>query len=220
MQSSVATGSEGTYAALLKKGFKTYACTLVKGNKATLNIPNSATELHIPEDIDAFVMGHSHTNVTPFLQHMPDSECLVSPIADYHMVYSGVKAGEKLFKIRIPHCVRNTEDLKHIRVRHGDVYRNVPFTIVPSESVYVLESEVVVYTTHFSQFFCTSCKKTCHRDGKAFIFGTLSPPKCTPVTSALRLYLCSPLFGIVDYKMVIVSFFTFYNNIIAAYFLM
>ena len=202
LQTDVTLNTKGTFAALLHKGFKTYACIRVKGNAAVLQGPNSATELHIPKGIDAFITGYSHTNATPFLHEIPDGECLVSPVADYHIIYKGGKSEEKWFKIRIPHCVRNVDDLKHIRVRHGDIYRNIPFTDAPSESFYVLDTDIIIYTTHFSQFICTSCKKTCHRDGKAFVFGAVSPPKCLPVTSALRLYLCSPLYRITDYKMV------------------
>ena len=202
MVESNTTNMSGSYSALIWRGFNACACVRVRGRSVILQGPDSDLELHVPDDLDAFIMGHAHTDSAAFLHEIPAGECLVSPVAEYRCVFRNNVPENKLFKIKVPHSVRNKEDLRGIRVRHGDIHNNVPFTVMSPNSYEVDERFVYIYKSHFSQFICTSCKKICHRDGKAFIFGSISPPGHTPVTSTLRLYLCSPLYRIRDYKMV------------------
>ena len=198
--------SRGTYSALIRKNSTTYACTRVQRNSFTLQGPNSSVKLHVPPDVDAVVMGHAHTDVKPFLHVIPGNECLVSPVAEYHCT---PKEGKDVwFRIQIPHCVRK-KHLQYVTVRHGDIHSNVAFSEVPMEKTpqtdcyfELDEDKITIYTTHFSQFICTQCENMCYGDGKAFTFGGLSPLAFTPLTAALRLYMCSPLFKIDDYRMV------------------
>ena len=200
----------GTYSALMTKGFTRYSCVRAHGNGATLQAPGSAVQLLVPEDLNVLVMGHAHTDVKQFLQVVPENECFVSPVAEYHCTFKEAKRG--WFCLRVPHCVKNRHHLKHIRVRHGDTHKNIPFEEVPrvrdntsGENCYfeVNENHITIHTTHFSQFVCSICKKVCCGDGKAFVFGGLSPIAfAPPLTAAVRLYVCSPLFRIEDYRMV------------------
>ena len=182
----------------------------MQGNDCILQGPKSSVKLHIPQDLDAVAMGHAHTDVKPFLHVIPEGECLVSPVAEYH--YTAKKTKYAWFRLQIPHCVKKKEHLRDIIVRHGDIHKDVPFSEVPrcetldTDCYYeVDEKHIIIYTTHFSQFTCTLCKKVCCGDGKAFIFGGLSPLAFTPLTAALRLYMCSPLYKIDDYRLVSVN---------------
>ena len=80
------------------------------------------------------------------------------------------------------------------------------FTQLPTSSSYfqVDNKYITIYTRHFSQFICTSCAQVCRGQGRAFMFGKITPrktsePKADP-TASLRLYICSPLHKIRDYR--------------------
>ena len=188
----------------MAKNFKKYTGVQVQNNGGVLQGPNSSVKLFIPKRLNAFVMGHAHTDVKPFLHLIPDGECLVSPIVDYNCTFNREKPNGTWFKIVVPHCIRKKQHLKNVKVRHGDIYKNVPFVEVPTDVCHfeVDEQNITIFTRHFSQFICTGCEKVCQGDGKAFIFGGLSPLEYKPLKAALRLYMCSPLHRIDDYRLV------------------
>ena len=111
--------------ATFHKGYKQFIGIHVYGGKAVLQDPKSDVRLCIPEGNYGFILGHSHTNPTPFLDHIPKSECLVSRIVQYNCLFA--RCSERLFKIKVPHCVRNSMQFQQIRVRHGDIYKKLPF---------------------------------------------------------------------------------------------
>ena len=164
--------------------------------------PGSDVQLHIPEGLHGFISGHAHTDPTPFFDHIPQSECLVSPIAEYNCSLIS-NCPEGLFEIKVPHCVRNRRHFQHIRVWHGDIHKNTSF----SEQSYftVDEKYITIKTLNFSQFICTvpECQESCYGNAKAFIFGRITPLRCPPIKSALRIFMCSPLYDILDFKQVI-----------------
>ena len=168
-----------------------------------MRLPASEVELHIPKELDAFFVGHVHTNPKDFLHIIPGGECLVSPIVEFQCIPETSPLKSTWFRIDVPHCLQ-PQDIKKLKVRHGDIRKNIPFAEVPSNDCYfrVYEKYVTIFTRHFSQFVCTSCEKICHGEGKALIFGSNSPAGYLPKTASLRLYVCSPLFRIADYKMV------------------
>ena len=198
-----------TYSAVTHKGFKRITGMRVRGESAVLQAPRSAVKLYIPEGLDIYLSGTVHTDPTPFLHVIPLTECLISPIAEYRLV-----SGDKWwniwfkniwFKIKVPHCLRKWSDLKSIKVMHGDIHKNVPFSELPSSTCHyeVDLNYITIYTKGFSQFICTSCKKTCQAEARAFVFGSISPlVETRPITAALKLYLTSALFKIQDYNQV------------------
>ena len=189
---------------MMDKDFKKYTGVRVQGNGGILQGSNSSARLFLPKRLNAFVMGRVHTDVQPFIHLIPDGECLVSPIVDYSCTFNEEKPNGTWFKIVVPHCIRKKKHLKNVKVRHGDIYKNVPFVEVPTEECHfeVDEGNITIFTRHFSQFVCTGCEKVCHGDGKAFIFGGLSPLEYKPLKVTLRLYVCSPLYRIDDYRSV------------------
>ena len=112
--------------AMFHKGYRLYFGVRVNGQKAVLQGPGSDVQLHIPEGLYGFISGHANTDPTPFLDHIPESERLVSPIAEYNCSFTG-SCPKGLFEIKVPHCVRNRKQFQHIRVWHGDVYNKIPF---------------------------------------------------------------------------------------------
>ena len=145
------------------------------------------------------------------MSHIPEDECLVAPIAEYHCVYKNEGQDEDPFKIMIPHCIRNRDALSSVRVRHGDIYKNKPFQEI---SFRVHESYITIFTNEFSQFICTSCERICYGQGKAFVFGNLIKYPSLQPLSSVRLYLCSPLYNIKDFRKVKAPLFS--SNILTA----
>ena len=181
------------------KGYKLFSGIQMNGKKSVLQGPGSDIQLHIPEGLLGFISGHAHTDPTPFLKVIPKSECLVSPIVEYNCCFT-CNCGIEPFEIKIPHCVRNRKQLQHIRVWRGDIHKKLPFTKHTNYRVH--DQHLTIYTSRFSQFICTVCSESCHGNAKAFIFGRITPLRYLPIYSALRIYMCSPLYDITDFKRV------------------
>ena len=171
--------------------------------------PGSDVQLHIPEGLHGFISGHAHTDPTPFLNHVPESECLVSPIAEYNCTLTD-NSQSGLFKIKVPHCVGNQKLFQYIRVRQGDIYQKTPF--YEKCTFTVDEENITIQTSRFSQFICTvaGCQESCCGNPKAFIFGRITPLGYLPIYSALRIYMCSPLYDILDFEQVILFRYSYY----------
>ena len=201
---SVKTGNtdEINYIVVFNKGYREFAGIRLMGRRAVLQNPQSSVKLHVSEDLKGFVYGHMHTDPSPFLHAIPESECLVSPIVDYHIFIKTCTNPDKSFEIYVPHCINNVKDLKHIKVRCGDIHRNVPFSELSSDDFDVNINHITIRTKHYSQFICTSCKNVCRAEANALIFGSMSPLWHTPTTAALRLYIASSLYTTQDFKKV------------------
>ena len=205
---------ETNYAVVFNKGYRRFAGIRLLGRTAVLQAPQSSVKLYAPEGLDGFVYGHMHTDPAPFLYAIPESECLVSPVVDYHMFIKECIRPDKSFKIFVPHCINNAKDLKHIKVRCGDIHRNVPFSELSSDDFDVNITHITIHTKHFSQFICTSCNNVCRAEANALIFGSMSPMWHTPTTAALRLYIASTLYTTQDFKKVFetITFRALANN--------
>ena len=189
--------------ATFHKGYKKFTGVRVHGESAVLKGPGSV-QLHIPEGLFGFIFGHAHTDPTPFLNHIPATECLVSPIVEYNRSFTYC-CPMGLFKIKLPHCVKNKKHFLHIRVRHGDIYQKTPFY---EKCTFTVDREfIIIQTSSFSQFICTvaGCQESCYGNPKAFIFGHITPLRYLTIYSAVRIYMCSPLYDITDFKQVYLS---------------
>ena len=190
--------------ALIQKGYRTYTGMRVFGQGGVLQCPDSAVELLIPEGLSRFVMGHIHTDVQPFIHAIPEGECVIAPVVEYHASMKRLNATSSMFRIKVPHCLTKSEDLETVVVRHGNIHTNRKFKKLPLPASFfeVDEKFITIFTSSFSQFICTSCNKTCYGQGKAFVFGNiLQYPNKRP-TASVRLYVCSPLYQLEDYEKV------------------
>ena len=183
-----------------------------------IRTPVSNVTLYIPKSVNATVITHIHTNTLPFHEVIPENECFIAPIPEITIIPRHDKVGKDRgsiwYQLRIPHCVRDSSKLNSIRVRHGNIHSNKTFSLVPALQKYgahnftlncyyeVDSSYVTIHTRTFSQFVCTSCERICHGNAKAFLFGSLRPYGSLSMVTALRLYVCSPLYNIKDYRMV------------------
>ena len=185
-----------TPSALIQKGYRTYTGMRVFGQGGVLKCPDSAVELLIPAGLSGFVMGHIHTDVKPFIHAIPNEECVIAPVVEYHVTMKTLKAKSSRFQIKIPHCLTKPEDLETVVVRHGYIHTNRKFEKLPlPASFFELDEKfITIYTSSFSQFICTSCNRTCYGQGKAFVFGNILQYPDKRPTASVRLYVCSPLY--------------------------
>ena len=179
------TNSE--YTASLVKGHKKYICKRVYGTASIMRDINSEVELCISDCVKGLIIGHIHTSFTHFIDLIPDKECFVSPIPEYHILpdRSIFNNSYREFIINIPHRIHRKNHLKSLRVWHGDIHKRHPFKLIPeviSDSgervgprFSVTSENIIISTTGFSQFFCTSCEKTCDGQVKAMLYGSVTP---------------------------------------------
>ena len=191
----------GGYSVTFNKGYKLFAGVRLNGEKSVLQGPGSDVQLHIPEGLHGFISGHAHTDPAPFLDHIPESECLVSPIVEYNCTLTK-RIYNKDFQIKILHCVKNLDQFRYIKVWHGNIYEKVSFFKYHKYKVH--DKYLNINTLYFSQFFCTvaGCQERCHGNPKVFVFGRITPLRYPPIKSSLRIYMCSPLYDIADFKRV------------------
>ncbi len=150
------------------------------------------------------------------MESIPEHECLIAPIPDLTFIAHGAEEVNKKafpFTILMKHNVSNKSHLGHIRVRHGDIHKGIAFQLIPRKGEFSKESTlpesyweadekyIKITTTHFSQFICTSRRKTCDDKLQAFVYGNIK--ECGQNNIAdIKLFLCPSLYQIMDYKTV------------------
>ena len=177
--------------ALFQKGYRTYTGMRVFGQGGVLQCPDSTVELLIPEGLEGFIMGHVHTDAKRFIHAIPNEECVIAPVVEYHVSIKRLNVTSSMFRIKIPHCLTKTKDLGSVVVRHGNIHVNRKFEKLPLPAFFfeVGEKFITIYTSSFSQFVCTSCNKTCYGQGKAFVFGNILQYPDKRPTASVRLYV-------------------------------
>ncbi len=203
--------------AMMHKGSQAYLATTVSGHPVTLRGPSSDVKVDIPGGIHGILVGHVELNPGLFLQYIPQNECIITAIPDFK--FTATKEIEHTlkrpkFQIRLKHTIDNVEDLKYIRVRHGDIHKDIDFDLIPhndnnpegNEIYWEADINFITITTNgFSQFLCTSCKKLCDTRLAAFVSGAMKDlGSCIVAETVL---IISPLqFTTKDYKLVSLSF--------------
>ena len=186
-----------------------YAATVSQGTALTLQAPGSAVSLGIPQGTHGAYMSHVATDFTQYAHHIPEEECIVSPLLEVERmrVRSDPPEGV-LHTINMPHCVRSREDWKYIKVRHGTHDNPVTFSEVPpkrpdnpySEGFWVEENFIRIQTRSFSPFICTCCKNQCHGTIKAFLYGDLRAWPDLTTSVLVKVFLGSFLYSITDFE--------------------
>ena len=108
---------------------------------------------------------------------------------------------------KFPHCLKTDEQLSLVKVRCGNIQRNIPFEEI-SRGIYAKDTgpyfevdntHIIIFTTHFSQFVCSTCSKACDCI-MAFPFGSLILTEDNNMTTAsVTVILCPSLYNIEDF---------------------
>ena len=175
---------------------------LVKGVPCEIQAADSKVILHVPEGVNGAILANIHTNVFNFNKYIPENDCLIAPICEYHLepfveeqLYLGDRNSDSQlsssiepsspiskYKIEIPHIVRDIEKVRpHLKVRHGDLHSGILVTDDDrqddhSEKVqyHIDDKYVTILTSHFSGYIITAeGMKCCGETANLLFFGSL-----------------------------------------------
>ena len=197
----------------MEKGFQKYIGTVSREEVGTLQGPDSDVILHIPGSVNGVIIGCVHTNLSEFVGVIPEEECIIAPMTEYH--YYPFKGEETLkeqkFIINIPHCLPEESQWDDVKVRMGDskfvTIERLNESTQQETYFTVDENFIAISTSHFSKI-CPSCRQHCCYDKAILlVFGSLQP---LPISAAsVRPFFCGIHYNIEDYRQV---FFCCYSK--------
>ena len=203
----------------MQQNRREYNATVTHGEARTLQGDGSDVSLDIPEGSQGVYMTRVHTDHTDFKDVIPEEECFIGPPVEVEHLSDGDK-DNNIHVLHIPHCITD-EDIwkqglyKLIKVRRGNKFKNqhleeVPmWTVAQGRSTYfeVKSSHIVIYTSGFSFFTCSICKKVCAASARIYLYGNLSQSTEERMTIVkVKPYICSSLYKIEDYRKVRTNF--------------
>ncbi len=160
-----------------------------------------------------------HTDYKPFIEQIPQGHCIISLVLDCHTTQGGNEKNG-WFVLHIPHCLSSKYPLDYnsVTVQHGDIHTGKAFAKIPhckdqttaeswmrsNESCFFLvqADHILIYTQDFCQFICTICEKRYFGRHHAFVFGKLQKAAKSGALASVRVYACSPLYKIQDFRKV------------------
>ena len=165
--------------------------------------PSPSVNLQIPDTTGtSYFSANIHLDRSLFAEVIPDNECLVAAIPEFHSFPEKTLPTNKFYKIRLEHCLKSAEERRWLVVRYGclktgqkfEEILHFPQSTGDAAFYEVDERYVTIYTHHFTEFICTVCKKSCEQRARMFIFGSLKQMNnSTHVT--IRPYMCSSLYS-------------------------
>ncbi len=170
------------------------------GTKESFTLENSGVTIETPAEAHGALSCLVHTNPSLFLDFIEEDECHIAPIVDCQLSENTIIHSTDTFLIKVPCC--QDVDPSSVRVRQGNIYADhlKPFVALPFSSFFVKDHNIVIKTRGFSQFICTSCNLVCRGQGQAFVFGKMLEHTEVGPAVSVRLYTCSPLYTIEEYK--------------------
>ena len=165
--------------------------------------PSPSVNLLVPDTTETrYFSANIHLSRSLFTGVIPENECLVAAIPEFHSFPEKTLPADKFYKIRLEHCLKSAEERKWLVVRQGCAKTGQKFEEIchfpqaTGDAAFfdVDECYVTIYTHHFTEFICTVCKKVCEQRARMFIFGSLKQVnQSTQVT--VRPYMCSSLYS-------------------------
>ena len=187
-----------------------FAAAVIQGENTELQDKGSDISLSVPEGIEEIIAQGVHTDIRPFLTSIPEWECFISPVVEVHCHQSSRTQVESntMYCLQIPHVLDTS--FQQIKVRCGDLNTHQPFEEIPVRGInqdqtgmfYEADTKYIrVYSTHFCQIICTSCRQTCSSFILALPFGSLHQVEHKTLAK-VKVYLCNALYKIEDFRTV------------------
>ena len=220
----------------MEKGGKTYIATVVRGKPSVLqgtwHGEKSGVKLEIPAGIHGIILACVHTDPTPYLKFIPENECFVAPTVEYSLQSfinpTPMDSATEMFKITIPHVAKEHNIRESIIVRKGEIAlgdqanfetikrirdANDLLTNTDRESSFytVGKNNITICTGTFCQFTITSSEKACNITAYALIYGGIDEAG-QDILAKTRVFLCSPLYELWDYKLVMPYSHSIFSN--------
>ncbi len=101
---------------IIKKGYKDHIAKYIADTTCTLELPRSDIRVIIPAGINGLFTGYIELDPTPYLQSIPENECLIAPIPAFTFnenwkIPSPHRKNLPKFQIKLKHTVNEKEDL-------------------------------------------------------------------------------------------------------------
>ena len=180
------------------------------GKSCAILNPSPSVCLQIPDVGQTRYFSISiHLDRAQFAEVIPNNECLVAAIPEFHSFPERTLPDNKFYKIKLEHCLKSAEDRKLLIVRQGcvrtrDQFEEIhyfPQATKDAAFYEVDEQHITIYTHHFTEFICTVCNKVCEQKARLLIFGSLNRVNdSTKVT--VRPFMCSSLYSIDIFRQV------------------
>ena len=141
------------------------------GSAVTIQALHSDVILHVPDGVYGIILGNIHTDHWRFRHLVPENDCIISPICEFHFHGSNTQPKPK-FTLLIPHIVVNIERTsQYIKVKfqmkQGEVLQKAKhFTlgapVTAGEVFYKTHNGYIeILTDHFTKFFVTAKEIEC-----------------------------------------------------------
>ena len=208
------------HSAQFHKNNKNYFVSVVQESGSVISYPDSDVTLEVTHSGRTVIMQHSHTNFESVRHAIPQKECLISPLAQFHTIEQ-VRAEELeshryRYKVTIPHCLSRIHNLSCVTVRLGDITRPHSLRILRKGSPVkeklpcykVDRKSITIYCNHFCDVVCTSTQKVCTSKILALPFGRIGPD-CSGMQTHMKVktYVCSFLYSDKNLKLVNIFYF-------------
>ena len=176
--------------------------------------PSPSVRLLVPDvGKTRYFSANLHLERAQFADIIPDSECLVAAIPEFHLFPEQTLPNDKFYQIKLEHCLKSVEERKWLIVRQGCKQTGQYFEKIPDFAeatkngpFYKVDKQyIVIYTHHFTQFICTVCKKVCEQRARLFIFGSSKHVNDSTLV-AVRPYMCSSLYSLDIFRKVKYSY--------------
>ena len=199
---------------------------MVKGEPCVVQAENSQVKLHVPDGVHGTIVANVHTNHARFMHHIPEKDCLVAPVCEYHLQQPYREAAlcgkygflippplpeNVKYRIEMPHIIEDVEKVRpHIRVRHGNLHSGIPPLEKHSAKTHkgkmshnINENFVTIHTGHFSGYIVTAKGiKCCGQRAKVHLFAALRNIFEAKPLATVKVYLSSIHSNIDDFQFV------------------
>ena len=177
----------------------------------TIQVLHSDVILHVPDGVYGIILGNIHTDHWRFIDLVPENDCIISPICEYHLKRVDATREEEniRFRIQVPHTLNDYElvegKIKVKRVQKEVTSDAMRFTRhqSPEEVYYKYNRKYVeLFTPKFSQYiiYAEGIRHCC---GSAAIvaFSKMTWGDVGPLAT-VTAYLCNANYGYGDYRQV------------------
>ena len=154
------------HSALFHKNYKDYCVSVVHGEGSVVTYCDSDVTLEVTHNMRTVVMQHSRTNFESVRKAIPQKECLISPVVEFHTLE--LAGPEELvghryrYKATIPHYLSRRHNLSCVKVRYGDINKPESLRMLrkgnPEKEnlpcYKIGRKNITIYCNHFCDVVC------------------------------------------------------------------
>ncbi len=210
----------------MHKGGISYTSTMVEKEERIEVQKNTDIFLDIPKGIQGIIIAAVHADPTPFLDIIPDDECIIAPIVTLNYKPRSNKYSlellkanpENYFTLLIPHIVKENRDAIIVRSGcslefHGKksgyqlISRKGYAKTGSHKGIFTLDAQdkgnIQIETQQFSAYICTSTDHRCEKEAVGLIYGVFLHENL----AMIRVYLANSLYKKKAHRSVSIKYF-------------